>query len=128
MAMWRRAMVYLGLVDEPDDDVDGIAAASHAPDPGPNIRPLSRDEAPAAAARPSVVRTMPSASTAARVHVLQPGTAMASIASILYQLTEPVLGPVRRLIPSIGMIDISPIIVFFGLQILQSSVFHCGAL
>ena len=72
MAMWRRAMVYLGLVDEPDDDVDGIAAASHAPDPGPNIRPLSRDEAPAAAARPSVVRTMPSASTAARVHVVEP--------------------------------------------------------
>jgi YggT family protein len=59
---------------------------------------------------------------------LQPGTAMASIASILFQLTEPVLGPVRRLIPSIGMIDISPIVVFFGLQILQSSVFHCGAL
>jgi YggT family protein len=54
---------------------------------------------------------------------LQPGTALASIASILYQLTEPVLGPVRRLIPSIGMIDISPIIVFFGLQILQNAVF-----
>ena len=72
MAMWRRAMVYLGLVDEPDDDVDGIGAASRAPDPGPNIRPLSRDEAPAAAARPSVVRTMPSASTAARVHVVEP--------------------------------------------------------
>jgi YggT family protein len=54
---------------------------------------------------------------------LQPGTALASIASILYQLTEPVLGPVRRLIPSIGMIDISPIVVFFGLQILQQAVF-----
>jgi YggT family protein len=59
---------------------------------------------------------------------LQPGTALASIASILYQLTEPVLGPVRRLIPSIGMIDISPIIVFFGLQIIQSAVFHCGGI
>jgi YggT family protein len=54
---------------------------------------------------------------------LQPGTALASIGSILYQLTEPVLGPVRRLIPSIGMIDISPIVVFFGLQILQQAVF-----
>ena len=57
---------------------------------------------------------------------LQPGTALASIASILYQVTEPVLGPVRRLIPSVGMIDISPIVVFFGLQILQNAVFHCG--
>ena len=30
---------------------------------------------------------------------MQPGTAMASIASIIYQVTEPVMGPVRRIIP-----------------------------
>jgi YggT family protein len=53
---------------------------------------------------------------------LQPGTPMASIASIVYQLTEPIMGPVRRIIPSIGMIDISPIVVFFGLRILQSAI------
>jgi YggT family protein len=53
---------------------------------------------------------------------LQPGTAMASIGSIIYQLTEPVMGPVRRVIPSVGMIDISPIVVFFGLRILQSAI------
>jgi cell division inhibitor SepF len=70
-AMWRRAMVYLGLVDEPEDE-DGAGVASRAPDPGPNVRPLGREEPPAAAARPSVVRTMPSASTAARVHVVEP--------------------------------------------------------
>ena len=53
---------------------------------------------------------------------LQPGSGLASIASIVYQVTEPVMGPVRRLIPSIGMIDISPIVVFFGLQILSSAL------
>ncbi len=53
---------------------------------------------------------------------LQPGTAMASIGSIVYQLTEPVMAPVRRLIPSVGMIDISPIVVFFGIQILRSVI------
>jgi YggT family protein len=53
---------------------------------------------------------------------LQPGTTMASIAGVIYELTEPVLGPVRRMIPSIGMFDISPIVVFIGLQILQSVV------
>jgi YggT family protein len=53
---------------------------------------------------------------------LQPGTALASIAGIIYELTEPVLGPVRRLIPAVGMFDISPIVVFIGLQILQSIV------
>jgi YggT family protein len=55
---------------------------------------------------------------------LQPGTALASIASIIYQLTEPVMGPVRRIIPTVGMIDISPIVVFFGLRILQGAI--CG--
>jgi YggT family protein len=53
---------------------------------------------------------------------VQPGTPMASIVSIIYQLTEPVMGPVRRIIPTIGMIDISPIVVFFGLRILQSAI------
>jgi YggT family protein len=56
---------------------------------------------------------------------LQPGTAMASIASIIFQVTEPVMGPVRRIIPTVGMIDISPIVVFFGLRILQSAI--CSA-
>ena len=42
------------------------------------------------------------------------------IVQLLYQLTEPVLEPVRRTIPPLGMIDISPIIVFIGLRILQS--------
>lgn len=53
---------------------------------------------------------------------VQPGTTMASIASVLYDLTEPVLGPVRRMIPSIGMLDLSPLVVFFGLQILQQVI------
>jgi YggT family protein len=53
---------------------------------------------------------------------LQPGTPMASIASIIYQVTEPVMGPVRRIIPTVGMIDISPIVVFFGLRIIQSVI------
>ena len=53
---------------------------------------------------------------------LQPGTALASIGSVLYQVTEPVLGPVRRIVPTIGMLDISPLVVFFGLQIVQRAI------
>jgi cell division inhibitor SepF len=64
-------MVYLGLVDEPEDDDVGMAARVPDTGPGPSVRPLSRDDGPAAP-RPSVVRTMPSASTAARVHVVEP--------------------------------------------------------
>ena len=36
-----------------------------------------------------------------------------------YRLTEPFLGPLRRLIPSIGGMDITPIIAWFGLTLLE---------
>jgi YggT family protein len=39
---------------------------------------------------------------------------------LLHRVTDPVLEPARKLIPPIGMVDISPIIVFFALQILSS--------
>ena len=40
----------------------------------------------------------------------------------LILVTEPLLGPARRMIPSVGMIDISPIVVILLLQLLQSAV------
>ena len=43
-----------------------------------------------------------------------------AIVQFLYQATEPVLEPVRRNIPPLGMIDISPILVFIGLSIVRS--------
>ena len=39
----------------------------------------------------------------------------AQINRVLWQVTEPVLGPARRIIPSIGPLDISPIVVVFAL-------------
>lgn len=57
---------------------------------------------------------------------IQQGTTMAQIFSVLYAITEPVLGPVRRMIPAIGGgLDISPIIVLLGIQIIQSVVLGC---
>ncbi len=41
------------------------------------------------------------------------------IVRILFQITDPILEPARKLIPPIGMIDISPIVVFIVLGILQ---------
>ena len=40
----------------------------------------------------------------------------------LIRVTEPVLAPARRMIPTIGMFDISPIVVILLLQLLQSAV------
>jgi YggT family protein len=60
---------------------------------------------------------------------ISPGSPFASIFSFLYTITEPVLGPVRRILPPVGMggmgLDLSPIIVFFGLQIVMASI-GCG--
>jgi YggT family protein len=38
---------------------------------------------------------------------------------LLYQITEPILAPLRRIIPPVGMVDISPIIAMLLLQIIQ---------
>ena len=53
---------------------------------------------------------------------VRPGTALASINSLLFELTEPVLAPVRRVIPPAGMLDLSFLVVFFVLIILRSVV------
>lgn len=39
-----------------------------------------------------------------------------------YTLTEPLLRPLRRIIPTIGMIDITPILAYFVLGIVESVV------
>lgn len=43
-----------------------------------------------------------------------------SIADFLYQITEPALRPIRRVVPSFGSIDISPIILIFLIYIAQA--------
>ena len=49
------------------------------------------------------------------------------ISYALRRLTEPVLGPVRRLLPDLGGIDVSPILVLIALQFLQYSVVYYGS-
>ena len=44
------------------------------------------------------------------------------LVSILNEVTEPVLAPLRRVVPRIGMIDITPMVAIFLLYIIQSVV------
>lgn len=46
------------------------------------------------------------------------------IGRAVYQLTEPVLGPIRRALPDLGGIDISPIILFIIIYFIQSALMH----
>ena len=39
-----------------------------------------------------------------------------------YVLTEPILAPLRRIVPTIGMFDITIIVAYFGLGLLQSVI------
>ena len=41
---------------------------------------------------------------------------------LLNAVTEPVLAPIRRMLPNLGAIDISPIVLLFGLFFIQSVV------
>ncbi len=54
---------------------------------------------------------------------ISPGTPLATAFSFLYRVTEPVLGPLRRVIPPVrfggGMgLDLSPLIAFLALEII----------
>lgn len=53
---------------------------------------------------------------------LSPGSPLQGVMSFLYAVTEPVLAPIRRVIPPIGGmgLDLSPMIVFFVIYLLVS--------
>lgn len=44
------------------------------------------------------------------------------IVRFLHDITDPILEPFRRIIPPIGMIDISPIVAIIVLQVVQSII------
>jgi len=53
---------------------------------------------------------------------ISPGSPMAPVFSFLYSITEPVLAPIRRVLPPVGVggmgFDLSPIIVSFAISLL----------
>ena len=53
---------------------------------------------------------------------VRPGTGIASVLSVLMQLTEPVLAPVRRIIPPAGMFDLSFLVVFIAIEVADTAI------
>jgi len=43
-----------------------------------------------------------------------------AIGDFLYRITEPALRPIRRVLPNLGGVDISPVILLLGLFFLRS--------
>jgi YggT family protein len=44
------------------------------------------------------------------------------IVRLLFQLTEPLLAPIRRLLPPAGMLDFSPIVGFIVIRVVEGIV------
>lgn len=44
------------------------------------------------------------------------------IGDVLYRLTEPVLGPIRRFLPNLGGIDISPVLLILLLIFIRNLI------
>jgi len=47
-----------------------------------------------------------------------------SVGKILFDVTEPILGPIRRVLPSAGGIDFSPIIAIIALQFIRRIILN----
>jgi len=42
-----------------------------------------------------------------------------ALVRIIYEITEPILGPVRRVLPPLGGLDLSPVVALILIQLLQ---------
>ncbi len=42
------------------------------------------------------------------------------IVAMIYQITEPILAPIRKVLPSLGTIDFSPMVAILVLALIQS--------
>lgn len=49
------------------------------------------------------------------------------IGRFLYEITEPILAPLRRVIPMIGMLDITPIVAILLLSFMQNLLLQAVA-
>lgn len=49
---------------------------------------------------------------------------VARVSDVLYRLTEPVLRPIRRVIPPVAGIDFAPIALFIGIEVIRYTLFY----
>lgn len=49
---------------------------------------------------------------------------VSTIADFLYRVTEPLYRPIRAILPDLGGIDLSPLVVLLGIFFLQQLIVH----
>ncbi|MBM3558918.1 MAG: YggT family protein, partial [Alphaproteobacteria bacterium] len=50
------------------------------------------------------------------------------VGDFLYRITEPLLRPIRQVVPSIGGVDISPLVLLLAIWLLRSQLRRYGPL
>jgi YggT family protein len=48
---------------------------------------------------------------------------VANVGEFLYRITEPALRPIRSILPNLGGIDVSPVVLIIGLLFLKQLIF-----
>ena len=56
---------------------------------------------------------------------VSPSSPFAAIVDVLYRLTEPVFAPIRRVMPPMGGLDFTPLVVLLALQIIVPRLLGC---
>ena len=51
-----------------------------------------------------------------------PGSPFVPILRLIYAITEPILGPIRRVLPKTGMFDFSPIVALLLLDLIRRMI------
>jgi len=44
------------------------------------------------------------------------------IASFLHSMTEPLLSPIRKIMPEMGGLDVSPLVLLFGIRLIRGVI------
>ena len=53
-----------------------------------------------------------------------PPPVLVSVTQVLIQVTEPILAPIRRVLPNFGMIDFSPLVAILLLTVVQRIIYY----
>ena len=54
--------------------------------------------------------------------ISDPPPVLVSITQALVQVTEPILAPIRRVLPTFGMLDFSPLVAILLLSVIQALI------
>ncbi len=52
---------------------------------------------------------------------------VSTVSDLCFRLTEPVLAPIRRKVPTIGGLDLSPVVLILGLLFIKYFLFYVKA-